>query len=111
MMQQKKRPNIKKITSRMIASGTFHLFIILDVTINSFALPSGWVDIEFEEAWSQPGFIHMTVISSIDSGSLEPSEVRVLKTLQGLVRTAARARPVMAMGSSRRFLIQPVVKA
>jgi hypothetical protein len=26
MMQQKKRPNTKKITSRMIVSGTLHLF-------------------------------------------------------------------------------------
>uniref|UniRef100_A0A7S0QW37 Integrator complex subunit 4 n=1 Tax=Cryptomonas curvata TaxID=233186 RepID=A0A7S0QW37_9CRYP len=91
MMQQKKRPNTKKITSRMIVSG--------------------WVDIEFEEAWSQAGFVHMTVIASVDAGTLEPSEVRVLKTLQGLAGTTARAKPVMAMGSSRRFLIQPVVKA
>jgi hypothetical protein len=80
-------------------------------SIIAFVLSSGWVDIEFEEAWSQPGFVHMTVIASVDAGSLEPSEVRVLKTLQGLVRTTARAKPVMAMGSSRRFLIQPVVKA
>jgi hypothetical protein len=116
LMHQKKKLNTKKISSRMIASGTF---LLHDLNIQALNLKfpesnfvfTGWVDLEFEEAWSQPGFVHMTVIASIDAGSLEPPEVRVLKTLQGLVKSSALARPVMAIGSSRRYLIQPVVKA
>jgi hypothetical protein len=67
------------------------------------------VDIEFEEPWSQPGFLQLTVISGMCTSQL--GQMRVLKALQGLRRDREQGKPTLALGGTRRCLIQPVVKA
>lgn len=74
-----------------------------------FPVVSGWVDLEFEDPWSLPGFLHLTVLSSLCTDS-KHGELRVLRALQSLTKEKERFKPAMALGTSRRFLVQPVLK-
>ena len=73
--------------------------------------PAGWVDLEFEEPWSQPGFLHLTVLSGMCASRELGGPMRVLKALQGLLKDRERAKPALALGQTRRCLIQPWVRA
>jgi hypothetical protein len=69
---------------------------------------TGWIDLEFGEPWSQPGFLTMTVIVAPDG--LSDQETRVVKTLHGFLKDRLHNIPAFAMGGQRRYLIQPVSK-
>lgn len=105
---KKDGPGIR-YASRVLASGFLSLIQDEILQLMRILCLSGWVDIEFEEPWSQPGFLQMTVISGLYA-TCEQSHVKVLKAFQGLLKDNTRVKPTLALSPSRRCLIQPVVK-